>query len=457
MKTKMQKLSTRRLSDAPADSLVRGNCGSRLNKEETLSDAGLKTVDNNPEESLLSGRRGQNPRVFVLNMRGKPLMPTTCGKARKLVRQGRAKVVKRTPFTIQLTYATGEAKQDIALGVDTGYKNVGLSVVSSDKELFSSEVKLRTDIPKLLSEKRQYRRTRRNKLWYRPARFLNRTKNKKHGWLAPSVEHRLNSHVKAVNLVKSLLPVSEITVEVAAFDIQKIKNPGIARTEYQSGEQKDFWNVREYALHRDGHRCSHCGKGDTVLNVHHIESRQTGGDRPDNLITLCEKCHKDYHRGKIELRIKRSKGFKAETVMSILRWKIVERLRELGNVVNITYGYITKSARIAAGMPKTHSNDAFCIAGGNGEERTDIIEGSFARRNNRSLQLNRKGFKPSIRRQRYEFQPKDLVRFAGNTYTVKGMQNLGKYIKLSGLKKPVKTDMVSLIKYGRGLQFIPAL
>ena len=459
MKIKSQQLLTRRITDTPTDSLVRSNCGLSLNKEETLSAAGLKTVNNNPEENLLSGRRGQNPRVFVLNMRGKPLMPTTAGKARKLLRKGLAKVIMRTPFTIQLTYATGETKQNVSLGVDTGYKHVGLSAVSDAKELFSSEVELRTNISKLLSERRQYRRTRRNRLWYRKARFLNRIKSKKAGWLAPSVQHRLNEHIKAINFVKSILPVTEITVEAAAFDIQKIKNPDISGIDYQNGEQAGFWNVREYVLYRDGHKCQACnGKSkDKILNIHHIESRQTGGDRPDNLITLCETCHKAYHKGKIELKIKKHKAFKAETVMSILRWKIVNKLRELGNIVNITYGYLTKSARIALKLDKSHANDAFCIAGGSGQERTDVINGSYTRRNNRSVQLNRKGYKPSIRKVRYNLQPNDLVRFNGKAFLVKGMQNLGKYIKLAGLQKPVKTELVTLIKYGKGLQFIPAL
>ena len=460
MKIKSQQLLTRRITDTPTDSLVRSNCGLSLNKEETLSAAGLKTVNNNPEENLLSGRRGRNPRVFVLNMRGKPLMPTTAGKARKLLRKGLAKVIMRTPFTIQLTYATGETKQPVSLGVDTGYKHIGLSAVSSAKELFRSEVELRTDIPKLLSEKRQYRRTRRNRLWYRKARFLNRVKSKKAGWLAPSVEHRLNEHIKAVEFIKSILPVMEITVEAAAFDIQKIKDPDISGVEYQNGEQAGFWNVREYVLYRDNHICQACnGKSkDKILNVHHVTPRADGGtDRPDNLITLCESCHKAYHKGKLELKIKKHKTFKAETIMSILRWKIVNELRELGNAVSITYGYLTKSARIALKLEKSHANDAFCIAGGSGQERTDVINGSFTRRQNRCTQLNRKGFKPSIRKVRYKLQPNDLVRFNGKAFLVKGMQNLGKYIKLAGLKKPVKTELVNLIKYGKGLQFIPAL
>ena len=395
--------------------------------------------------------------VYVVNKNGKPLMPTSPAKARRLLKAGKAKVIKRTPFTIKLIYGSTGYKQPITLGVDTGYKHVGLSAVSDNKELLSSEVKLRTDIVKLLSERKIYRRNKRNRLWYREARFLNRIKSKKAGWLAPSIRHRLDSHIKAINFVKSILPVTEISVEAAAFDIQKIKNPNIQGTDYQNGVQKDFWNVREYVFYRDQHKCQHCGKSNTILNVHHIESKQTGGNSPDNLITLCEKCHKAYHKGKIKLSITKHKTFKAETAMSILRWKIVDKLKELGNTVNVTYGYITKSVRIALKLDKSHNNDAFCIAGGNWQERTNVINGFYNRRQNRCTQLNRKGFMPSIRRQKYQFQSNDLVRFSGKTYIVKGIQNLGKYIKLDGFEKRVKTESVNLIKYGKGLQFIPVL
>ena len=211
--------------------------------------------------------------VYVLSKNGKPLMPTNAANARLLLKAGKAKVVKRTPFTIQLCYSSDNYKQPITLGVDTGYKYVGLSAVSDNKELLSSEVKLRTDIVKLLSERKMYRRNRRNRLWYREARFLNRIKSKKSGWLAPSLEHKLNEHIKAINFVKSILPITEITVEAAAFDIQKIKNPNIQGTDYQNGVQKDFWNVREYVLYRDWHKCQHCGKSNAILNVHHIERK----------------------------------------------------------------------------------------------------------------------------------------------------------------------------------------
>lgn len=68
-------------------------------------------------------------------MRGEPLMPTTPRKARILLRGGKAKVKKRTPFTIQLNYATGETVQEIILGVDAGSKTIGLSASASYKKL----------------------------------------------------------------------------------------------------------------------------------------------------------------------------------------------------------------------------------------------------------------------------------------------------------------------------------
>ena len=243
-------------------------------------------------------------RVFVINQRKKPLMPCTQQKARKLLKSGKAKIYKREPFTIQLLVQTGESKQEINLGVDAGSKFVGLSATTEKKELFSVEYKLRNDIVDLISTRRQNRRTRRNRLRYRQARFQNRKKNK--DWLAPSVQHKIDSHINIVNMIHSILPIYKIIVETASFDIQKIQNPEINGKEYQEGNQLGFWNVREYVLFRDNHTCQHCkGKSkDKILNVHHIESRKVGGNSPNNLVTLCETCHNNHHKGRIDLKIK---------------------------------------------------------------------------------------------------------------------------------------------------------
>ena len=301
-------------------------------------------------------------------------MPCSPAKARLLLKEKKAIVKRRTPFTIQLTITTGETKQPVTLGVDTGYKNVGLSATSEKAELFASEVELRQDIADLLSVRLALRRSRRNrKTRYRAPRFDNRVASKRKGWLAPSVENRIEAHLSRVPAVLRLLPVTAITVETAAFDIQKIKNPDVESLEYQQGEQTGFWNVREYVLFRDGHVCQNCrGKSkDPVLNVHHIESRRTGGDAPNNLITLCETCHKALHRGEIKFKVKRGKSFKAETFMGIMRWSFFERLKMAHPELNVrnTYGYLTKHKRITHGIEKTHCADAYCIAGNLGAKR----------------------------------------------------------------------------------------
>lgn len=93
--------------------------------------------------------------VYVLNKDKKPLMPCKSSKARKLLKNKKAKVVNRKPFTIQLLYWSTGYKQDISLGVDTGSKFVGLSATTTQKELYASTVELRDDVSKNISTKRQ--------------------------------------------------------------------------------------------------------------------------------------------------------------------------------------------------------------------------------------------------------------------------------------------------------------
>ena len=214
--------------------------------------------------------------VYVQNINGQPLMPMKrFGKVHRLLKNKKATVVQRCPFTIRLKYEPEtNVIQDITLGVDAGSKTIGLSASTDKKELYASEVTLRNDIVDLLSTKREYRRARRNrKTRYRKPRFNNRVHSKKEGWLAPSVQNKINTHINIINQISKILPLSKIIVETASFDIQKIKNPDITGTEYQEGEQLNFWNVREYVLFRDNHTCQCCkGKSkDKILNVHHIK------------------------------------------------------------------------------------------------------------------------------------------------------------------------------------------
>lgn len=295
-------------------------------------------------------------------------MPCSPAKARHLLKAGKAVVRRRTPFTIQLRIATGETKQNVTLSVAAGAKHVGLSVTTEKEEVFASEVELRQDITELLAARLSLRRVRRHRKTRCCApRFNNRARSKNKGWLAPAVENRIQAHISRIEAVCRVLPITKIVIETASFDIQKIKNPEVEGTDYQQGDQLGFWNVREYVLFRDGHVCQHCrGRSkDQILNVHHLESRKTGVDAPNNLITLCETCHKAYHAGRIKLKVKRAQSFRAETFMGIMRWILLDRVRKAhsGLPVENTYGYLTKNTRITLGLPKTHCVDAYCIAG----------------------------------------------------------------------------------------------
>jgi len=448
----MQKLERRNTYTPRGAPQASGNCGTVIKQGSAVGPVlqNLKTRSNNSDVDLLSGKREQDLRVPVINMRGEALMPTTHGKARRILEQGNAKVLKRKPFTIQLQYASGETTQPITLGIDAGYKHVGFSAVTHKAELLCGTLELRTDIPKKLMEKSMYRRNKRNKLWHRPPRFLNRVGSKKKGWLAPSIQHKLDSHIRLIEHIKSILPVSDIVVEVASFDIQKIKNPGIEGDDYQHGEQMGFWNTREYVLHRDNHTCQGCkGKSkDKILQVHHINGKSKGAtDRPEEFVTVCVTCHDNHHSGKkvLKLNLKKIKNFKPETFMTVVRWKLVNKLK-----CKHTFGHITKHYRIKSVLPKTHANDAFIIAGGSDQAKAEPYCILQVRRNNRSIQKNRKGFKPSIRRQRYSLQPHDLINYKGETYNIKGTHCLGSRVILDN-KKSVLVSEVELIKHGKGL------
>lgn len=285
------------------------------------------------------------------------------GKVRRLLHEGLASVVRREPFTVKLNYENTKFVQPVTLGVDAGTKHIGLCATTEKKELFAAEVQLRTDIVKLLSQRKEARRSRRSrKTRYRKPRFDNRS----HRAFTPSVEQRIQSHLHLMGKVNGILPVTQTVIEVAQFDTQLLKNPEIQGTEYQQGEQMGFWNTREYVLFRDNHECQCChGKSkDSILNVHHIESRQTGGDSPDNLVTLCETCHDAYHKRKTDFKPKRSsKSLRDAAVMSIMRRELYNRAKRIWNNVSLTYGYITKHTRISSGLGKSHAADARCISG----------------------------------------------------------------------------------------------
>lgn len=445
--------------------------------------------------------------VYVLNKDGKPLMPTKrYAKIRILRKKGLLKIVSVKPFTVQLLYDTKNITQDVTLGIDSGYLNIGFSAITKKQELISGEVKLLQGQKERLYERASHRRLRRQRLRYRAPRFNNRVSSKKEGWLAPSIKHKLDSHIRFIEKLQEILPITKIVVEVANFDIQKIKNPNIEGKLYQEGEQKGFYNLREYILHRDNHKCQNpnCKNKDKnpVLMLHHIVFREQGGaDSPFNLITLCSQCHTptNHKKGKFlydwMIEGRKAKGFKDSTFMSMVRWRLVNYLKTLEIDVEYTYGYETKSKRISLGLEKNHYNDAFCIAGGSPQVRIETFTVEQIRRNNRSLEKfydakyidTRTGEKVSasnlncgrttrnknnnsenlrkcrgkkiskgqrrIREGRSKYQPGDLVKYDGKIYTVRGSQNKGKNIALKEIKKVPSSKYIQPYIFRKGLSW----
>ena len=429
----MQKLKQRRKTNTPTNaSQVRGNCDLQLNRDESLSVSSSKTCFNNPEVNQSQHTARLKTIVYVISIEGKPLMPCTPAKAKKLLKRKRAKVVKLFPFTIKLNFVCENQIQEVSLGIDSGYGNVGFSAVTKKKEVMSGTLILDDRTSIRLTERAMYRRKRRNKLWYRKSRFLNRG-NQKQGWLPPSTQRRYNAHLKLINLAKSILPISKVTIETANFDIQKLENPEIRGTDYQQGEMYGETNLRSYLLSREKGKCQICQKEFTRGNrphIHHKDERKNGGsDRVKNASIIHEKCHKKLHKKGIKLSA--PKSFKAGTFMSTIQ----NRFQKDIPYSKITFGYLTFVERIKLGLEKSHCNDAFVISIGENQERCEPIAITQKHRNNRAIQISRKGFAPSIRKQRYSIQPKDLIWIDNKKHVTSGTHCNGTRVIVEATKK----------------------
>jgi len=421
------------LKNVPKDtSLVLCSTNPGLNRDQSLSVSDSlkdnKLTYNSLEVNQPSTNNEDLPsKVFVLSIEGNPLMPTKCSRARKMLISGKARVVKRLPFTIQLNYVCGNIVQEISLGIDTGYGNIGFAATTEKDELICGTLILDGKTKERLKEKSMYRGNRRDKLWYRESRWANRKREP--GWLPPSIERRYQTHLTLIKRLQKLLLISSITLEVAKFDIAKIENPLIESLDYQQGTLYDYQNMKSYLMSREKGKCQFCGqdfKGQPS-QIHHIKPKREGGnDRPDNLALLHEKCHNEMHAKHLEYLLKsNSEDYKQTTFMNIINKRFKQDIPEL----NITYGNITFVNRNNLGLAKTHYNDAFVISNGtNNQSRTKAIEIKQVHRNNRVLQLNRKGFKPSIKKEKSKANPGDLFWVTGKQYTCTGMFNKGKYI-----------------------------
>ena len=308
--------------------------------------------------------------AYVLDINGKPLMPISSYKrVRKFLKENKAKVVRREPFTIKLLYEPKNNEvQEVTLGVDTGSKNIGVACIANGKVLYQSQTTIRTDIKKNMDSKRTFRRNRRSrKTRYRKPRFLNRKNSTKLNRLPPSVKHKADAHIYEIEFCKKILPISQTVLEVSQFDAHLMKNPSLRSKKikswgYQKGFNYGFASRKEAILNRDSYTCQVCGAKNTRLEVHHIVYRSQGGtDNEDNLITLCEPCHHKIHTEEIDINLKPKKlNLKEATHMNIIRSQLLKIYPDSIE----TYGFVTKENRNNLKLSKDHYIDACVIASG---------------------------------------------------------------------------------------------
>ena len=408
----------------------------------------------------------QTTQVCVLDQNGKPLMPTTrLGKVYRLLKTKKAHIMSYEPFTIQLDYEPDtHIIQPMTLGVDSGAIHSGYSVANEHREYYSAEVIARDDISKRLSDRQMYRRNRRSrKTRYRKPRFNNR-KNKKKGWLPPSLEQKVAVQLNEIDHLYRHFPIEKIIAEVAEFDIQKIKNPDISGIEYQQGTLQGY-NIRNYLLEKHNRKCFYCGKTVSDFEVEHMLPKSRGGsNRIDNLTLSCHNCNQKKDTLTAEEFIKQTLPakkaaaklkqlpnekhlFKYMTHMNATRWALYSAINKKYSNVEMTYGYITKYNRIKAGLPKAHHIDAKCITGfATVPSMKQTVVKVKMRRHNR--QLHRATFsKGHVRKAAclptitFGFQLYDLVLFNRHRYYIKGRRSSGSFalVSVEGLKEENRT------------------
>lgn len=385
--------------------------------------------------------------VYVISKDGQPLMPTKrCGKVYRLLKQGKAKVVRKEPFTIKLLYEPKtNIVQEVVLGQDTGSVRIGTACQSNGEIIYQSEIEQRTDIKTKMSRRKTLRRTRRGrKTRYRKARFLNRTNSTRKDRLPPSVKHKVQAHVDEIEFCKSILPVSKIVLEVSQFDTHLMKNPTLIDEKirhwgYHKGFNYGFASRRAAILHRDGYTCQMCGKRHTRLEVHHIIFKSQGGtDDEYNLITLCKACHDSIHNGTATLDKKpRKMNLKHATHMSIIRSQLLKIYPEAIE----TFGFVTKENRNNLSLPKEHFIDACVIASG-GEEfvlNDEIFYKKRVSKGDYQLAKGSRGERKIPTGKIRGFRKFDKVRYKGKMYFIKGRIVAGGYATLMDIHGTTQT------------------
>jgi 5-methylcytosine-specific restriction endonuclease McrA len=317
--------------------------------------------------------------VFVLDRNGRPVMPCSEKRARLLLERGRARVHRVLPFVIRLTDRTIDScqSQSLRLKLDPGSKVTGIALVRETQDsvavltLFDLMHRGR-QISEALTARSSMRRARRGrKTRYRKPRFLNRRKPA--GWLAPSLQHRVDTTMAWVRRICRWAPVTALSMELVRFDMQAMENPEISGVEYQQGTLAGY-ELREYLLEKWGRKCAYCDKKDVPLNVDHIEAKaRSGSNRPSNLCTACQPCNQEKAARDIREFLRKDpvrlalifatakQPLRDAAAVNATRWALFNSLKDVGLPVEATSGGRTKYNRRRLHIPKTHALDAACV------------------------------------------------------------------------------------------------
>jgi 5-methylcytosine-specific restriction endonuclease McrA len=381
--------------------------------------------------------------VFVLDKRKKPLMPCSEKRARLLLERGRARVHRIAPFTIRLVDRTVEQScvQPVRIKLDPGSQKTGIALVRESEEtdagtgqvrrvahvLFLAELAHRGHaIRDALRQRAAFRRRRRStNLRYRAPRFLNRRRPA--GWLAPSLQHRVDTALAWVTRLRRWSPVTALSQELVRFDTQALQNPEISGVEYQQGELAGY-EVREYLLEKWCRQCAYCGAQNVPLTIDHIHPKSRGGsNRLSNLTLACVPCNQ--RKGKRDVAEflahdpKRLQRIEAQVrapladaaAINSTRWALFWQLKATGLPVESGSGGRTKWNRARLGIPKTHALDAACVGEVDAVQgwRQPVLEiratgrGAYQR-----TRLNKHGFprgRLTRRKRHYGLQTGDMV------------------------------------------------
>lgn len=343
--------------------------------------------------------------VYVLSKDGKPLMPTTrCGRVRCLLKAGNARVVERKPFTIQLLYETEGATQPLCLGIDPGRTNIGMAVVKENGEpvmLIAAESRNK-EVPKNMAARKEYRRAHRrhrrerkrrrataagttvvngeiarklpgyekpvvcHDIRNKEARFNNR--RRPNGWLTPTANHLLETHLNLVRKVQKFLPITDVVAELNRFAFVAMENPKAKPWEYQRGPLNGFGGVKGAVFSQQDGVCLLCRK--PIEAYHHVVPRSKGGSETlANRVGLCEEHHHLVHTDDAcaaKVTAKKSGLNKKYHALSVLNQIIPYLMDALGDMfpdhAMAVDGIDTKAYRISHGVDKDHYLDAYCIA-----------------------------------------------------------------------------------------------